>query len=133
MPYRNIIIASETVLHNKNGQLVVSGQNHQRVPLEDIKCIVLENLSCQVSISTLQKMVANGTAVYICDEKHLPSAVLLPFFQHSRTGSVIEGQCSLSIPTVKMLGNKLLSQKLKTKEDAWLYLAKKRRDDIYTN
>lgn len=56
------------------------------------------------------KMVANGTAVYICDEKHLPSAVLLPFFQHSRTGSVIEGQCSLSIPTVKMLGNKLLSQ-----------------------
>jgi CRISPR-associated protein Cas1 len=126
MGYRNLVIASDVHLYNRNGQLEISGLGVHKVPLEDVKSIVLENLSSQVTVSTLQRLVDCGAAVYICDDKHLPSAVILPFFQHSRNCSVIKEQEALSLPTIKNAWKQIVMAKIENQSQCLLQLEKEK-------
>ncbi|MBO5524677.1 MAG: CRISPR-associated endonuclease Cas1, partial [Roseburia sp.] len=83
MGFRNIKIDSNIKLHIKNQQLVIGAEEEVQIPLEDINCILIENQSVTVSAYFLQKAADMGIAVYFCDEKHLPNAVLLPMVRHS--------------------------------------------------
>lgn len=83
MGYRNIKIDSSVGLHIKNDQLVI-GDKEISFPLEDINCVLIENQSVAVSAYMLQKFASQGIALYVCDERHLPNAVLLPMVKHSR-------------------------------------------------
>ena len=82
--FRNIKIDSKVQLHIKNQQLVIDNGELIHIPLEDINCILIENQSVSVSSYMLQTFANYGIAFYVCDEKHLPNAVLLPLVKHSR-------------------------------------------------
>lgn len=56
-----------------------------------------------ISSGVLQRLSENGCLVYICDEKHLPSTVVLPIARHSRH--------------FKMLTAAACDNKTKTKQD----------------
>ena len=84
MGFRNIKIDSHVKLSIKNQQLNIETDIARQIPLEDINCIIIENQTVTVSAYLLQKMADMGIAVYVCDEKHLPNAVLLPMVRHSR-------------------------------------------------
>ena len=84
MGFRNIKIDSHVKLSIKNQQLNIETDTARQIPLEDINCIIIENQTVTVSAYLLQKMADMGIAVYVCDEKHLPNAVLLPMVRHSR-------------------------------------------------
>lgn len=78
-----------------------------KVPIEDINSIVIENLQSVVSIYTLMKLAEKNTTVYICNEKHLPCALVLPYSQNSRYLEVIRAQESLSEVQKSGYGEKL--------------------------
>ena len=84
MGFRNIKIDSHVKLSIKNQQLYIETDILRQIPLEDINCIIIENQTVTVSAYLLQKMADMGITVYVCDEKHLPNAVLLPMVRHSR-------------------------------------------------
>ena len=78
MGFRNIMISSNMKLRIQDQQLVVTAGDEVHIPLEDINCILIENQSVTLSAYLLQKVADSGIALYVCDEKHLPNAVLLP-------------------------------------------------------
>ena len=84
MGFRNIMISSNMKLRIQDQQLVVTAGDEVHIPLEDINCILIENQSVTLSAYLLQKVADSGIALYVCDEKHLPNAVLLPMVRHSR-------------------------------------------------
>lgn len=112
MAFRSLVITTPAHIHTKNNQLVIRNERDRSVPIEDIQAIMLENQQTSISIFSLQKLVKSGVTVYICDEKHLPSAVIIPFFQHSRNVAVMRLQEKLSVPRKKGLWKQIVVAKI---------------------
>lgn len=113
MGFRNIKIDSSRKLYIKNQQLVIGAEEEVRFPLEDINCIMIENQSVTLSAYFLQKAAEMGIAVYVCDEKHLPNAVLLPMVRHSRHFKILKYQMEAGKPLQKRLWQQIVIQKIK--------------------
>ena len=112
MGYRNIKIESFIVLHIKNSQLII-GDKGVSFPLEDINCVLIENQSVTVSSYMLQEFAKNEIALYVCDEKHLPNAVLLPLVKHSRHFKMLTRQIEAGKPLIKRLWQQIIVCKIK--------------------
>lgn len=113
MGFRNIKIDSSMKLQIKNQQLLIEAGEIVSIPLEDINCILIENQSVTVSSYFLQKVADMGIAVYVCDEKHLPNAVLLPMVKHSRHFKILKCQMEAAKPLQKRLWQQVVVQKIK--------------------
>lgn len=106
MGYRNIKIESNVKLHIKNQQLEIEMGECVSIPLEDINCILIENQTVSLSSYLLQKLSQYGIALYVCDEKHLPNAVLLPMVRHSRHFKILKCQMNISKPLQNVYGSR---------------------------
>lgn len=112
MGYRNIKIESSIGLHIKNSQLII-GDKGVSFPLEDINCVLIENQSVTVSSYMLQEFAKNEIALYVCDEKYLPNAVLLPLVKHSRHFKMLTRQIEAGKPLIKRLWQQVIVCKIK--------------------
>lgn len=110
--YRNIKIDSNIALHIKNQQLILGDDDVYAFPMEDISSILIENQTVKVSSYFLQKAAEYGIVVYICDEKHMPSTVLLPLARHSRHFRILKNQMNLGKPLQKRLWQQIVCQKV---------------------
>ena len=84
MAYRCVIVSNPAHISTRSEQLVVETDERHTVPIEDISALMLESRRATLSAAALSALAQNGTAVFVCDEKHLPCGVLLPYAQHSR-------------------------------------------------
>lgn len=112
MGYKNIMISNSVKLAVKNQQLQISGMGDTTIPLEDINCILIENMTVSLSSYFLQACSEHGIAVYLCDGKHLPNTVLLPLVRHSRHYKMLRAQIEINKPLQKRLWQQLVIQKI---------------------
>ncbi len=118
MGYINLLITGNSYLKIKNEQLIAEGNDHsQTFPLEDLNSVVIENTRVSVSAFALQKFCEHAVAVYVCDGKHIPNGVLIPFERHSRHLSVLKKQISLVKPKQKRLWQQLVIKKLENQAE----------------
>lgn len=89
------------------------------MPLEDIGALLLENRAITVSVALLDACVRHKIAVYICDEKHIPSGMMLGYQQHSRQSTVIEAQMKWSEPFKKRLWQSIVKQKIQNQKSVF--------------
>lgn len=122
MGFRNIKIDSHVKLSIKNQQLNIETDISRQIPLEDINCIIIENQSVTVSAYLLQKMADMGIAIFFCDEKHLPNAVLLPMVRHSRHFKILKYQMEAGKPLQKRLWQQIVVQKIRNQALCLAYL-----------
>lgn len=113
MGFRNIKIGSNVKIHIKNQQLVIDNGEEVSFPLEDINCVLIENQAVTLSAYFLQKVADSGIALYVCDEKHLPNAVVLPMVRHSRHFKLLKCQIELGKPLQKRLWQQVIVQKIR--------------------
>lgn len=131
MGFRNIKIDSNIKLHIKNQQLVIGAEEEVQVPLEDINCILIENQSVTVSAYFLQKAADMGIAIYFCDEKHLPNAVLLPMVRHSRHFKILKYQMEAGKPFQKRLWQQIVVQKIRNQALCLQLLKREGAKDLF--
>lgn len=124
MGYKNIMISNSVKLSVKNQQLQINGVEEVRIPLEDINCILIENMNVSLSAYLLQVCSEYGIAVYFCDEKHLPNAVLLPLVRHSRHYKMLKAQLEINKPFQKRLWQQLVTQKISNQSRCLRFLGK---------
>ena len=122
MGFRNIKIDSHVKLSIKNQQLYIEADILRQIPLEDINCIIIENQTVTVSAYLLQKMADMGITVYVCDEKHLPNAVLLPMVRHSRHFKILKYQIEAGKPVQKRLWQQIVVRKIRNQALCLAYL-----------
>ena len=122
MGFRNIKIDSHVKLSIKNQQLYIEADILRQIPLEDINCIIIENQTVTVSAYLLQKMADMGITVYVCDEKHLPNAVLLPMVRHSRHFKILKYQIEAGKPLQKRLWQQIVVRKIRNQALCLAYL-----------
>ncbi len=112
MAFRNIIIENSAKISVKNGQLKVLTERENSVPIEDISAILIESRQSTITTAALGELGQRGCAVFFCDEKHLPCAVLEPFSSHSRQSSVIKKQLHAGAPLKKRLWQSIVVSKI---------------------
>lgn len=122
MGFRNIKIDSHVKLSIKNQQLYIETDILRQIPLEDINCIIIENQTVTVSAYLLQKMADMGITVYVCDEKHLPNAVLLPMVRHSRHFKILKYQIEAGKLLQKRLWQQIVVRKIRNQALCLAYL-----------
>ena len=73
MAFHNIMVENPAHLSLKNEQLVIRTEKEHPVPIEDIAAILLESRQTTITTAALSRLGQCGCAVFVCDEKHLPS------------------------------------------------------------
>lgn len=112
MSYRNIMITNPAKISIKNEQLIIETDEKHSVPIEDITSVILENRQVNISVYALSLLSENGVCVFVCDEKHLPSGILLPFNNHCREYAVLKAQTELSKPSQKQIWKQVVEKKI---------------------
>ncbi len=112
MAFRNLIVESPAALSLRREQLVIRTDAEHTVPVEDISALLLESRQATITTAALSRLGQCGCAVFTCDEKHLPCAVLVPYQQHSRGLSVLRMQMGLSEPAKKRLWQRIVKAKI---------------------
>lgn len=132
MGYRNLKIESNIPWHIKNQQLILREDDTHSVPLEDIDTILIENNSVKLSAYMLQKFAELGIAVYVCDDKHMPNAVVLPMVRHSRHFRILKAQMSLGKPLQKRLWQQIVCRKIENQAECLKLAGKSDSNKLYS-
>lgn len=118
MGYRNIVISSSVSITVKNEQLVIMGEVEGRVPLEDIRTLILESRASQISTYALSALALHGVCVYLCDDRHMPCALIQPIGQHSRQRKQLMLQLAASQPQLKQMWKSIVVAKIQNQAAA---------------
>lgn len=117
MAFRNIIIESPAHISVKNEQLIIKTDGEHSLAVEDISALLLESRQSTVTTAALSLLGQRGCAVFVCDEKHMPCAVLTPFSQHSRQLAVAASQLSAGEVLKKRLWQSIVAAKIKNQAE----------------
>ena len=117
MGYRNLKIDSNIQWRIQNQQLRLEAGQEVSIPLEDIDTILIENHAVKLTAFMLQKFAELGIAVYVCDEKHMPNAVVLPMLRHSRHYRLLKAQMNLAKPLQKRLWQQVVVRKIENQAE----------------
>ena len=113
MAFRNVYLQKDVHLKIKNEQLLVEETNEEiTIPLEDLNSVCIESLRTVISTYTLKKFIEHDVIVYICDEKHLPTGVLIGTNNYSRQLKNIKMQIEMSKPLTKRIWQDIIKVKI---------------------
>lgn len=112
MAFRTVVIAREAEVHVHQGQLVVLQDEKVAIPTEDIAVLVLEHPRIHLSAAALNLLASAGVATAVCDDKHMPTGILLPNNQHSRQLAATRAQLAATAPQKKRLWQRLIQAKI---------------------
>ena len=112
MAFRTVLIESPARLSLRNRQLIVDTDREHSLPVEDLNALLLENRQSSITAAALSHLGQCGCAVFVCDEKHMPCAVLTPFLQHSRALTAAESQLAATEPMKKRLWQAVVRAKI---------------------
>ena len=117
MAWRVIGISNPARLSVKDNQLVIAQDESVNLPIEDIDALILDSYGVTLTANLVTELSSSGTTVIICDEKHLPSSVILPYSQHSRQAKVSRQQLAMGQALKKQLWRKIVMQKIINQAD----------------
>ena len=116
---RTLFFGNPAYLSLRNGQLVIkrndpdTGQEVVKTaPIEDIGVVVLEDRQITITNGALDALVANNCAVITCDEKHMPSGLLLPLSGNTTQSERFQLQIEASLPLRKQLWQQTIQAKI---------------------
>ncbi len=112
MGFRNVVIENPARISLRTQQLIIHTDTEHSLPVEDLSALLLESRHSTITTAALSQLGQCGCTVYVCDEKHMPCAVLLPYAQHSRALSVLRLQLALGEVLKKHLWQQLVIAKI---------------------
>ena len=108
------ISESAAVLTLENGLLVIhpDGKPKETVPIDEIAAIVTSHRGVVFTQSLVAALGKAGTVLICCDERHLPSSMLLPVESHYTQAERFRAQAEARLPVKKRIWQELVRAKL---------------------
>ncbi len=113
MAWRVVIIENPAKLNFKDNKLVISQEEEVALPLEDIDSLIIDNHQVVLTANILAALADFGVSTLVCDEKHLPTTVILPHGQASRGTKNARKQLAMGEALKKQLWRINIIQKIK--------------------
>ena len=110
---RSLFFGNKASITTKHQQLVVkTAEREATIPIEDIGFVVLEHPEIYISLPTLQRLIKNNVAVLFCNDKHLPTGMLLNLDAHHLQQELFAYQVNASLPLKKQLWQQTIKEKI---------------------
>ena len=123
---KTLYFGNPAYLSLRNGQLVirlpevekaelpeiVKQETVRTIPIEDIGVVVLDNKQITITQGALAELVANSAAVITCDNKCMPTGMLLPLSGNTLYQERFRNQIEASIPLRKQLWQQTVKAKI---------------------
>ncbi len=119
------MVESGAKVFQKNNRLCIEKDVLHELPAEDIATVVLDNREIIITTYCLEQFSSRGTVVILCNGKHMPESVLLPYGANSRRLKTIRRQISQKKPRLKQLWRQVVQEKYGTRGAVWNFAAKK--------
>lgn len=87
------------------------------VPLSDLSIIVIDGVKTSITSRLLSTCSKYNVAVVICDKKHLPTGIYLPYNQHSRSVKMLNNQMSWQENLKNKLWKKIIEYKIENQAE----------------
>lgn len=112
MGWRCVMVQQPAHIKVSRNQLAILTDLEHTVPLEDLDTLLIESRQSHLTAAALSALAEHGVAVMLCDAKHLPCAVLLPYAQHSRSLAVLRMQMAATLPRKNRLWQQIVQAKI---------------------
>ncbi|SFE98457.1 type II CRISPR-associated endonuclease Cas1 [Thermoflexibacter ruber] len=113
---RTLYFGNPAYLSRKHEQLLIKIEGNaplEPIPIEDIGIVIIDHQQVTVTQGLIQALLNNNVALITCDEKHLPTGLLLPLNVHSQQTLKFNRQISASEPTKKRLWQQTVKAKIR--------------------
>lgn len=113
---RTIEISSEAAhLTVKHRQMLIQRDRKTvgSVPCEDIGIVLVDHPGTTYTHAALSSLAASDAALVVCNEQHLPAAILLPLTDHSQVVWRLNDQINASKPLCKRLWKQIVQAKIR--------------------
>ncbi len=109
---RTLYFGNPAYLKTKDEQLVIEMQDTgetKTAPIEDIGIVILDHQQITITQAVLAKLLANNTAIIICDNTHHPVGLQLCLDGHTLQSQKFKAQIEASLPLKKQLWQQTIS------------------------
>lgn len=120
-----ISIENPARLSVKNNQLLISQKEDVSIPIEDIDSLIIDNYGLNLTTNLLNELSSRAVSIVICDQRHLPITIVLPYSQHSRQAKVSRQQIEMKIPLKKQIWQNNIVRKISNQADVLKYFGLK--------
>lgn len=114
---RTLVFSNPMYLSIKNRQLVLAYKDTPEetttVPIEDIGTVVIEHQQVSITMPLLSALAANNTQVVICNEKGMPSAMMMNLEGNNTQGETLRNQIACGEVMKKQLWKQIVEAKIR--------------------
>ena len=112
--WKTVLVGTESTVTLENGWLTVAQPvKSVRLPVDDVYSVVIDNPRCRCSVASMNALTQAGAHLVFCDEKHFPTAVVLPMARHYRADGDLREQISLPEEVRGVLWQSVVSAKIR--------------------
>ena len=113
MSSQKLYIKNKAYLSYTNNLIKIKTEDSENtVCFDDIDTILIENYQSTVSTALLSELSKANISVIFCDNKFMPSSMLLGINQNSRTTKIQKAQVLLSKPKLNQIWQKIVYSKV---------------------
>lgn len=124
---RTILVSSPSHLSLRNGQMIVKMAELERcdkvderfkrefersVPIEDIGMLMVENRQVTLTAGLLAALAAANSAVAVCDDRMMPTGLMLPLAANTTLTERMRKQVEASLPLKKQMWQQTVRAKI---------------------
>ena len=88
---------------------IIKSQSVRTIPIEDIGIVVLDHPRITITEGVIAALLANSTALITCNEKRMPTGLLMPLHGNTLYNERFRNQLDASLPLKKQLWQKTIS------------------------
>lgn len=119
MKDRQLVVQKEPIGKNQKMDEPGEAQNNARttsekttIPIEDIGVVMLDNPQITLSHPLLNALLSNNAAIITCNDRHMPSGMLLPLQGNTLQSERYKTQINASLPLKKQLWQQTVQAKI---------------------
>lgn len=91
---------------------IIKSQSVRTIPIEDIGIVVLDHQRITITQGVIAALLANNVAFITCDEKRMPTGLLLPLQGNTLYNERFRNQIEASLPLKKQLWQQTIKAKI---------------------
>lgn len=112
MGFRTVVVNTRCKLELKLNYLVCRGDEIQRIFIDEISTLIIHSTAVAVTSALLSELIKHNVKIIFCDEKHNPSAELLPYFGSYNNALKLRQQISWNETTKQLVWTDIVVKKI---------------------
>lgn len=117
MSWRTVVITSRCKLDYKMGFMVVRAEDTNKIFLDEIAMLLIENPAVSLTGCLLEALVEKKIRVVFCDSKRTPNAELVPYYNSYDCSRKIKAQINWSEDIKGAVWSDIVAEKIRKQAD----------------